>query len=310
MRAGIQSLSWWVRRLPDCDPAGFCFRDHLGLPMLGQRGRGWDGPLGSLFIFSGGGFFEFELMPGGRSHDEYIRPEQQDEIPIFRTFDLDLALAAVHAAGCRVLHGGEDDATVFFADPSGALNGLRAASLDSSEHCDVVARERHAVGGDVLAGYKPMPATVFDLGWVRMHVADVASQVAFYRDVVGLDVLRDDGDAGATLWLGDIARLEIRPGGAVQPLAEDRASVPEMWMLRVRDMDGVVQALKDADVTFVNEPWWLTGGELAYFVDPENHLVGIQDHPDDGRPQEQLAWSRWVETQNIQASAGTRAGSG
>jgi predicted enzyme related to lactoylglutathione lyase len=301
MRAGIQSLSWWVRRLPDCEPAGFFFRDHLGLPLIGQRGRGWDdNPLGSLFIFQGGGFFEFEIMPGGRTHPRYERPEEQDEIPVFRTFDLDVSLAALASGGCRVLDGGVDGPTgrtVWFADPSGALNGLREASSRSTDPTDAIARDRHAAGGDQLSGYKAMPAGAFDVGWVRMHVADVAVELAFYRDVLGLEVLDDRGPAGATLWLGDVARLELFPGGVVQPLPQDRAEVPEMWMLRVRDMDGIVRALQDAGVHFVNEAWWLTGGELAYFVDPENHLVGIQDHLEDGRPQEQLAWRRWQEQQ-------------
>lgn len=293
MRSDIQAVSWWVRRLPDCDPGGMFFRDHLGLPLLGQRGNNWD-DIGSLFVFHGGGFFEFELMPGARDRTPVDRIEQQDEIPVFRSYDLDAALASLTGSGATVLSRDDADPagpTVWFRDPSGALNGLRSPS---GQHAvDRVARERHAAGGTVLSGLKPMPAGVFDLGWVRMHVADVAAMTAFYRDVVGLDVLEDHGADGATLWLGDIGRLELRPGGSAQPRPSDRADVPEMWMLRVRDMDAIVGDLKAAGVHFVNDPWWLTGGQLAYFVDPENHLVGIQDHPEDGRPQEQEAWRAW-----------------
>jgi predicted enzyme related to lactoylglutathione lyase len=295
VKPGLQCVSWWVRRLPDCDPGGLFLRDVLQLPMLGQKGNNWD-DLGSLFIFHAGGCFEFELMPGPAVRPTFERKEQQPEVPVFRSYAFDATLATIRAAeGVRILEVADEPMgrTAYFVDPSGSVNALREPVPTSTDPIDVAAAYQSASGGVTLQGLKPMPPGVHDLGWVQMHVADVQRELAFYRDVVGLDVLSDSGADGAVLHLGDVQRLELRPGGTVEEIVSDRGESPEMWMLRVRDMDRVVRDLKDAGVHFVNDPWWLTGGHLAYFVDPEGHLVGIQDHPEDGRPQEVEALRRW-----------------
>ncbi len=290
MRSDVQCLSWWVRRLPDCTPAGFFFRDVLRLPLIGQRGYGWDDN-GSLFILWGGECIEFEFMPGGVERVPATKPEDQAQIPVFRSYAYDATLASIRASGATVLK--EEGRTAWFLDPSGSVNALREPDPASVDPIDVEAARRHAAGGRELSGYKLMPVGIADLGWVQLHCVDVPAQLAFYHEVLELDVLADHGADGAVLSLGDTARLELRPGGRREEIPTDRAEVADMWMLRVRDMDAITHDLKTAGVHFVNDPWLLTGGVLAYAVDPEGHLFGIQDHPDDGRPQEQLAWKRW-----------------
>jgi predicted enzyme related to lactoylglutathione lyase len=287
MNPHVQCLSW--------DPAGFFFRDVVGLPLLGQRGNNWDDK-GSLFVFWGGEAVEFELLPGAGERPVFDDPVQQPQVPVFRSFALEETLEGVVAGGGRIIVDREEPGgrTVYFLDPSGSVNGLRAPDPGSTDPVDVTARARHLSGGTHLRGVAAMPAGVFDLGWIQLHVADVAAEAAFYRDVVGLDVVADRGPDGVVLSLGDIGRLEIKPGGSVQATPEDRADAPEMWMLRVRDIEPVVAHLKASGVHFVNDPWFLTGGWLAYFVDPEGQLVGIQDHPNDGRPQEIEAERRWL----------------
>jgi hypothetical protein len=106
--------------------------------------------------------------------------------------------------------------------------------------------------------------------------------------------MADDGNDGAVLYLGDLGRLELSPGGRLEPPVTDRTLAPEMWMLRIHDMDEMVADLDKAGVHWINRPFEMTGGTLAYFADPEGHVVGIQDHGNDGRVQEAEAEARWL----------------
>ncbi|HEU0103418.1 MAG TPA: VOC family protein [Mycobacteriales bacterium] len=298
MRPEVQALSWWVRRLPDCGPAGTFWRDTVGLPLLGQKGDNWD-DLGPYFLFSGGSFLELELLPGATERPFYDRKEQQHRVPVFRTYAFDATLAAWLAGGARLLERADEKAgrTAYVVEPGGSISALREPPPGSTDPVDVAAAVHAAAGATVLPGSKPMPAGVLDLGWVLLHVVDVPLELAFYRDVLGLDVLQDDGAAGAVLWLGDLGRLELRPGGTLEPVPEDRLDVAEMWMLRVADMEPVVADLRAAGTPFVHEPWRVAGGHLAYVADPEGRLVGVQSHTEDGRPTETLAARRWRERQ-------------
>lgn len=291
MRSDVQCLSWWVRRLPDCTPAGRFYRDVVGLPLIAQTG-GWDN-YGPLFVFWGGECVNFECLPGSYRRTPATRPEDQAEVPVFRSYAYDETLAALRAAGAPVIK--EEGRTAYVLDPSGSVTALREPDPASTDPIDVEAARRHAAGGRELAGFKRMPTGISDLGWVQLHCVDVPAQLAFYRDVLALDVLADNGGDGATLSLGDTARLELLPGGRREKIPGDRDEVADMWMLRVRDIDAITRDLKDAGVHIVQDPTSVMGGVLAYAVDPEGHLFGIQDHPDDGCPTEQLAWQRWQE---------------
>jgi catechol 2,3-dioxygenase-like lactoylglutathione lyase family enzyme len=117
--------------------------------------------------------------------------------------------------------------------------------------------------------------------------------VATQRDAIGPEVLDDRGDEGAMLYMGDLGCLEISPGGSAETPVSDRALAVDMWMLRVHDVDGLVADLDAAGVQWINRPFEMTGGVLAYFADPEGHIVGIQTHGNDARVQEGEAAARW-----------------
>lgn len=289
-------MSWYVRRGLQHEPTGYFYRDVLGLPLYGHTAawRDW-ADRGAMFIFRAGGAMELEFLRGEVTADEPRVPQDAPIIPLFRTFDIDATLSRLKANDIRVLDDreGPSGRTVYYAVPGGYVDGLRQAAVGSGDPIDAAAEAEHRAGGAKLNGIAPMPQELLDIGWIQLNVADVSTQVGFYRDVVGLDLLEDRGEQGATLYLGDLGRLELAPGGRVETPVADRALAVDMWMLRVHDMEGFVADLDKAGVRWINRPFEMTGGVLAYFADPEGHIVGIQSHDDDGRVQEIEASARW-----------------
>jgi catechol-2,3-dioxygenase len=113
---------------------------------------------------------------------------------------------------------------------------------------------------------------VTGLAQVHVSVRDLATQVGFYRDVVGLPVLID---AGSMVFLGAGAtRLYLSA-----PEDESLRSNPLLY-LGVDDIDAFVGDLRQRDVRITAEPhvvYSVNGVDLwlAFFTDPEGNLVGL-----------------------------------
>jgi predicted enzyme related to lactoylglutathione lyase len=290
VRDTIQCLGWYVRRTPDVPKLGAFYEDGLGLPDLVPNLIPPGNPRWIAVLWGGETTF-FEVMQGGTP------PAAEPTItPVFRCHDLDATIARLVAAGGAVGYEEPDDhgQTVFLRDPLGHLLGLRYRERSSPLAQDREAWRRWDDGGTAIPNVAPLPTGLVALDWIILRVADLPGEVAFYRDVIGLDVVARS-DVSALLSLGDMALLEIRPGGASEPIPTDRGEINDMWMIRLRDLPGMVADLKRQGVRFVNEPFESTGGVLAYVVDPEGHLIGIQDHPlDPASPVEVEAWRRWI----------------
>ena len=296
MRASIQGLSWYVRRGLHHEDPGYYYRDVVGLPLYGHTAAWPDwADRGALFIFRCGAAMELEFLKGEVEPIEVTEPEAAPIVPVFRSLHLDGTLARLQAGGARVLadREGPFGRTAYVSIPGGYVDGIRQAPSEARHPIDRAAAAEHRAGGARVNGIAEMPSDVLDIGWIELRVADVASEVAFYRDVVGLEVLEDRGGDGAMLYLGDLGRLQISPGGRVESPVADRSLARDMWMLRVHDLDALVADLDAAGVRWINRPFEMTGGTLAYFADPEGHIVGIQTHGNDGRVQEIEAGERW-----------------
>ena len=297
MRTSIQGLSWYVRRGLHHEEPGYYYRDALHLPLYGHTAAWPDwADRGAVFIFRCGAAQEFEFLRGDVEPVTPSEPEGAPIVPVFRTYDLDATLERVLGGGAKLVddRSGPYGRTAYVAVPGGYLDALRQPAGASGNPVDQAALAEHGAGGARVNGIAAMPAEMLDVGWIQLHVADVASEMAFYRDVVGLEVLDDRGGDGALLYMGDLGCLEISPGGRTETPVSDRALAADMWMLRVQDLDGLVADLDRAGVRWINRPFEMTGGVLAYFADPEGHIVGIQTHENDGRVQESEASSRWA----------------
>jgi predicted enzyme related to lactoylglutathione lyase len=111
---------------------------------------------------------------------------------------------------------------------------------------------------------------------VLYRPVDYGGSVAFYRDVVGLAILREWA-TGTVFFLGG-GLLELSRSG--DPVTDDKIS---LW-LQVRDVDAEFDRLAAAGVEVVeppvNQPWGLREGRIR---DPDGLMLVIvevlPDHP-------------------------------
>ena len=125
---------------------------------------------------------------------------------------------------------------------------------------------------------------------VRYIVEDVDAAIAFYTKNLGFQVTAQSGPYFAIL-----ARENMQlvlsppkgPGGGSQAMPDGRRPEPGGWnriIVRTGDLDGEVEALKKAGVSFRNEIVAGPGGRQILLEDPSGNLVELfEPAPDSGK---------------------------
>ena len=123
---------------------------------------------------------------------------------------------------------------------------------------------------------------------VRYIVDDVDAAIAFYTENLGFDVVMHPAPAFAMLARDDLRLLLSAPsgqGGGGQILAGDRRPAPGGWnrfQLPVSDLEGEVERLRGAGVTFRSEIIRGIGGDQVLVEDPSGNPVELfAEHPRD-----------------------------
>jgi len=123
---------------------------------------------------------------------------------------------------------------------------------------------------------------------VRYIVDDVDAAIAFYTENLGFDVVMHPAPAFAMLARDDLRLLLSAPsgqGGGGQILAGDRRPEPGGWnrfQLPVSDLEGEVERLRGAGVTFRSEIIRGIGGDQVLVEDPSGNPVELfAEHPRD-----------------------------
>ena len=114
--------------------------------------------------------------------------------------------------------------------------------------------------------------------WAGIFVQDLAKSILFYRDVLGLPLLRNDEDF-AHFDAGDGALLELFSGGRAHhaPKKADQQSI--RFGLRVDDLDEAIAELQERGVGFPEGVGEFEGGRWAHFTDPEGNGLEIKEVP-------------------------------
>lgn len=277
----IQCLGWIVRRTEDPMPPGEFYRDVIGLPEVRRR----DTDRARNIMVWSGMYSVIETMWQGKPHPPVKTIEDAAVVPIFRVRDFDSVHTRIVEAGApSVPSNAPADDTAYFADPDGFIFGIRAPTAGSDLAPDIEAEKVWQDGVVRLPDTPPMPSDIQDIGWLRLHVADPQALVPFYCRTVGLDLLENNGDGGVSMHLGGTTSLELKPGGTVRPIPNDRKDVPDVWILRGYNFDSFVEKMKAADVPLINA-LTLGAGSLNYYADPEGNVFGFQErkayNPDD-----------------------------
>src|SRR5262245_58543033 len=140
---------------------------------------------------------------------------------------------------------------------------------------------------DVRPG-NTMPAVPRINGVVEtiLYSDDLARATAFYRDVLGLVVMKGDGERFQALDSGEKRVLLLfKRGGTLtpQPVATGGVIPPHdgsgpchlAFAIAASDYDAWCARLLDRGVKIESETQWERGGRSVYFRDPDNHLVEL-----------------------------------
>lgn len=109
-----------------------------------------------------------------------------------------------------------------------------------------------------------------ELGYVNVFVSDLPRAVAFYRDVLGLECVREDAAFGFAAFAAGPIRLGIAEVGQDQEyLLERHTGIGFV----VDDLDAEHDRLAEAGVVFPaapeRQPW---GDYMALFADPDGNV--------------------------------------
>jgi len=295
MKNQIQTLGWWMRRTVGramVDVAPF-YTEVIGLPLVRAYGD-------FLILVWAGEDLIFEVKTDDPAHREQSDPATAACIPVLRSHDLAATRARMASFGYHPVteEMSEWGRTLFYLGPDALIIGFEERSDNSPHQADREALASWRAGPPVLGALPPLPAGLHYLSRVIRRVADVASVASFYRDTMGLE---DRGYEGASVIfsLGDAVTLEVAPGGVSQPIPGDREELPDSYILRIHDFDGVMAGLVARGTTFNGELIvWEGTTYLRYLQDPEGHLTGIEERrPNHDYLEDIAAEQRWAARQ-------------
>jgi glyoxylase I family protein len=114
---------------------------------------------------------------------------------------------------------------------------------------------------------------------VRYQVADVARSVAFYTRQLGFTLEHQQLPAFASVSLGDAQLLLSGPGASgSRPMPDGHRQEPGGWnrvVLKVADLPGFIEALKQAGLRFRNEMETGPGGRQIQVEDPDGNPIEL-----------------------------------
>ena len=116
---------------------------------------------------------------------------------------------------------------------------------------------------------------------VRYFVDDVDTAIAFYRDLLGFEVVMHPAPPFAMLDRGDLRLLLSAPGGGPgggAAMPDGRLPEPGGWnrfQIEVADLDAEVDRLRGAGARFRNEIVEGVGGRQILVDDPAGNCVEL-----------------------------------
>lgn len=126
------------------------------------------------------------------------------------------------------------------------------------------------------AGQGPAGPDWLERPGIVLFVERYAECVAFYRDALGLPLLKDQGDVTILGFGAAYLMIETAPG--IGRAAKSRAENPTVLRFNVADVDQVAARLRDhgVEIAVAHHDW----GTIAPFRDPDGTLCELRNHFD------------------------------
>jgi predicted enzyme related to lactoylglutathione lyase len=112
--------------------------------------------------------------------------------------------------------------------------------------------------------------------WAGIWVESLETSISFYRDVLGIPLLRKGKD-WAHFDIGQGVMLELMSGGKAGAAPKTADQQPIILGLQVNDLDSCVAELKQKGIHFVGEIGEFHGTRWAQFSDPEGNRLEIKE---------------------------------
>jgi catechol 2,3-dioxygenase-like lactoylglutathione lyase family enzyme len=134
---------------------------------------------------------------------------------------------------------------------------------------DIEAKPQQSATGDL--SMSTTPSLLTHVSTIVLGVKDVAQSIAFYRDILGLE-LKGQSENLAFISIGSLTLMLNRElGDAVSP----RAGATEI-VFAVTSVSSTYEVLRAKGCTFINQPREVTAGTwAASFKDPDGHLLTL-----------------------------------
>ena len=118
-----------------------------------------------------------------------------------------------------------------------------------------------------------------DFHGVRYQTKDVSRAVAFYTNHLGFKLEHQQLPAFAAISLGALHILLSGPGASgSSPMPDGSHQEPGGWnrvVLKVKDLEKVIEALKAAGVRFRNTMEVGPGGKQIQLLDPDGNAIEL-----------------------------------
>jgi len=130
---------------------------------------------------------------------------------------------------------------------------------------------------------RPFPTDDMELTHILV-VADLARSIAFYRDVLGAELVREYGGTSAVFSFAGAWLLLVTGGGPTEDkpgviftTPTDPAAVSHAMTIRVPDGMAAYETLTARGAVFLTPPVVSEWEVRGFFRDPDGHLIEISE---------------------------------
>ena len=112
--------------------------------------------------------------------------------------------------------------------------------------------------------------------WAGLQVTDLENETAYYRDIIGLRLIRKN-ESWAVFDAGGGALFELSGGGIPTALPKTGTQQSLVVGFRVEDLPQTVQMLRERGVAFITEMEAYKSSRWIKFADPEGNVLELKE---------------------------------